>query len=71
MVLQIKNIKNSNYCTDVAVFFVTGSQRSFVTVSVRKNLKLQTLRKEKMVFQVFGQNDKKVKEVDIVQINYK
>ena len=39
--------------------------------SVGKKLKLPTLRKETMIFLVFGQNDNKVKEVDIVQIKIK
>ena len=38
MVLQIKNIENSNYCTDGTVLFDTRSQRSFATESVRKRL---------------------------------
>ena len=38
MVLRIKNIENSNYCTDGTVLFNTGSQRSFVTESVWKRL---------------------------------
>ena len=38
-VLRIENIENSNYCTDGTVLFDTGSQRSFVTESVRKKLK--------------------------------
>ena len=71
MVLRIENIENSNYCTDSAVLFDTGSQRSFVTESVMKKLKLSTLRKETMIFQVLGQNDNKIKEVDIVQIKIK
>ena len=36
-VLRIKNIENSNYCTDGTVLFDTGSQSSFVTESVRKS----------------------------------
>ena len=67
-VLQIENIENSNYCTDCTVHFNTCSQRSFVTENVSKNLKLSTIRIETMIFQVFGQNNNKVKEVDIVQI---
>ena len=70
-VLRIKNNENSNYCTDGTVLFDTGSQRSYVTESVRIKLKLPTLRKETMIFQVFGLNDNKVKEVDIVQIKIK
>ena len=70
-VLRTENIGNSNYCTDGTVLFDTGRQRSSVTESVRKKLKLPTLRKETMSFQVFGQNDNKVKEVDIVQIKIK
>ena len=70
-VLRIENIENSNYCTDGAFVFNTGSQRSFITESARKKLKLPTLRKKTMIFQVFGQNDNKVKEVDIVQIKIK
>ena len=71
VVLRFQNIDNSNYCTDGAVLFDIGSQRSFVTESIRKMLKLPTLRKETMIFQVFGQNDNKVKEVDIVQSKIK
>ena len=59
-VLRIGNIENSNYCTDGAVLLDTGSQRSFVTESVRKKLKLPALRKEIMIVQVFGQSDNKV-----------
>ena len=70
-VFQIENIENSNYCTDGAVLFDTGSQRSFVTESVRKRLKLPTLIKATFGFQAFGQIDKKVKEVDIAQIKIK
>ena len=70
-VLRTENIGNSNYCTDGTVLFDTGRQRSSVTESARKKLKLPTLRKETMIFQVFGQNDNKVKEVDIVQIKIK
>ena len=57
--MQIVKIENSNYGTDGAILLNTDSQRSFVTESVRKKLKLPTLRKETMVFQVFGQNDTK------------
>ena len=71
-VLQIENIDNLNYWTDDTVLFATGSQRSFVTESAGKRLKLPTLKKETMIFQVFRQNDNsKVKEVDIVQIKTK
>ena len=70
-VLRIENIKNSNYCTDSTVLFDTGSQRSFVTESVRKKLKLLTSRKETMIFQFFRQNNNKVKEIDILQIKIK
>ena len=42
--------------------------RSFVTESVRKKLKIPTLRKETIIFQVFRQNHNKVKEIDILQI---
>ena len=61
-VLRIENIENSIYCTDSAVV-----QKSFVIESFRKKLKLLTLRKETMIFQVLRQNNDKVKEVDIVQ----
>ena len=70
-VLRIENIENSNYCTDGRVLFDIGSQRSLITESVRKRLKLPTLREETMIFQVFEQDDNKVKEVDIVQIKIK
>ena len=40
-VLRIENIENSNYCTGGTVLFDTGSQRSFVTESVREKLKLE------------------------------
>ena len=70
-VLWIENIKNSNYCTDGTVLFDNGSQRSFVTESVRKKLKLLTSRKETMIFQFFRQNNNKVKEIDILQIKIK
>ena len=70
-VLWIENIENSNYCTDRTVLFNTGSQRPFLTESVRKKLKLPALRKETTIFQVFGQNDNKGKEVNIVQIKTK
>ena len=56
-VFQIENIENSNYCTDGTVLFDTGSQRSFVTQSVRKKLKFSTLSKDTIIFQVFGQNN--------------
>ena len=51
-VVQIENIEDSNYCTDIAVLFNTGSKGSFVTESVRKKLKLPTLITETMIFQV-------------------
>ena len=69
--MRIKNVENSNYCTYGTALFDTGSQISFVTESVRKKLKLPTLRKETTIFQVCGENDNKVKEVDIVQIKIK
>ena len=69
--MRIENIENSNYCTDGRVLFDIGSQRSLITESVRKRLKLPTLREETMIFQVFEQDDNKVKEVDIVQIKIK
>ena len=69
-VLQIKNIENSNYCTDGAILFDIGSQRSFLT-ELTKNLKLLTLRKVTMIFQVFRQHDNKVKDVDILKIKIK
>ena len=71
MVLRIENIEISNYCTDGAVLFSTGSQRSFVTESVGKKLKITTLRKETMIFHLFRQNDNKVKDVDTVKLKIK
>ena len=44
---------------------------TFVIGSVRKKLKLPPLKYETMIFRVFGQNDNKVKEIDIVQIKIK
>ena len=70
-VVQIENIEDSNYCTDIAVLFNTGSKGSFVTESVRKKLKLPTLITETMIFQVLGQKNNKVKEYDIVEIKIK
>ena len=70
-VLQTGNIENSNYCTDGAVLFGTDSQRSFVAELVRKKLKLSTLRKKSMIFQVFRQNNNNVKELDFVPIKIK
>ena len=64
--MRIENIENSNYCTDGTVLFDTGSQRSFVTESVGKRLKLPTLGKKTMIFQVFGQNNNKVKKKSIL-----
>ena len=71
VVVQIENIEDSNYCTDIAVLFNTGSKGSFVTESVRKKLKLPTLITETMIFQVLGQKNNKVKEYDIVEIKIK
>ena len=52
-------------------FLDTGSQRSFVTESVWKKLKLPTLRKETMIFQVLDKAITRFKEVNIVQIKIK
>ena len=61
-------IENSNYCTDGTVLFYSGSQSSFVTESAGKKLKIPTLRKETMIFQVFGQNDNIPKYAQVSKI---
>ena len=68
-ILKIQIIVQTAQFFSTLVIF-TG-QRSFLTEPVRKKLKLPALRKETMIFQVFGQNDNKVKEVNIVQIKIK
>ena len=50
------------------VIFDSGSQRSFVTEQLRNKLKLQTLRKEKMILKGFGNKTEKIQTVDIVQV---
>ena len=44
-----------------------GSQRSYVCDSVRRDLGLPTIRKEKVIIKTFGQNNTTQKEIDVVQ----
>ena len=53
------------------IMFDTGSQRSYVTSSLRRRLNLPTLRKDKIVIQTFGNKYSKARDVDIVQLKVK
>ena len=50
------------------MLFVTCSQRSYVTNDTRTRLNLPTIRKEKLIIQTFGNNESKLKNVDIAQM---
>ena len=56
-IVGIGNPEKSQYSTEDRVFLDTGSQRSFITKSVRGKLELATFWKESVISQTFGRND--------------
>ena len=67
----ILNIDESQSLTS-RILFDSGSQRTYVTDNVRKQLKLKTIRKENIMIKTFGQiNDSEMKSLDVVQFKVK
>ena len=65
------NIDESQSLTS-RILFDSGSQRTYVTDNVRKQLKLKTIRKENIMIKTFGQiNDSEMKSLDVVQFKVK
>lgn len=64
---RIFNTNSDNVCLS-RMLFDTGSQRSYISMNVRKRLKLKKVRTERVVIKTFGEsNNSKVSNLDVVQ----
>ena len=63
--------ENSNRSTPVRVLFDNGSQRSYVTDSLRARLGLKADKKEKVKLNTFGETRYKSQDCDIVVLRLK
>ena len=56
---------------ETRLLFDSGSQRTYISEHLRKELKLPTIRQEKILIKTFGQTDFSAKLVDIVVVKIK
>ena len=61
---------DNNKLDNVPLLFDCGSQRSYVSDKLRKQLKLPTLRSEKISVNIFGNKQSVTKMVDVVQLKF-
>ena len=55
-------------CLTTRNLFDSGSQRSYITQSLRDKLGLKTVRKERLILRTFGRSESVVKSLDVVKL---
>ena len=63
---NVSNLTSNPISEDVHIIFDSGSQTTYVTDSLRKRLKLQTMRTERIIINTFGNDEIKAQDTDIV-----
>ena len=63
---NVSNLTSNPISEDVQIVFDSGSQRTYVSDSLRKRLKLQTIRTERIVINTFGNDEIRAQDTDIV-----
>ena len=58
----------SSSFTSTRILFDSGSQRSYVSEELAKELQLKPVRQEKVVIKTFGKNESQVQLLDVVQV---
>ena len=58
----------SSILLNARILFDSGSQRSYITQSLRDKLKLQTVRTERLILRTFGHSESVVKTLDVVKL---
>ena len=59
------------YYKKIRIMFDSGSQRTYITSSLRNQLRLPKLRNEHLIIQAFGGTENNVEKVDVVQLKLK
>jgi len=62
-----RSLSSDTPCLNTRILFGSGSQRSYITQSLREKLGLQTVRKERLIFRTFGHSENVVKSLDVVK----
>ena len=53
---------------DARILFDSGSQRSYITENLKNELKLETVRTERVILRVFGQSESSARSLDVVNL---
>ena len=64
---QIYDVNSERFVMS-RLLFDTGSQRTYITDSLRRRLKLKAVRRENIIIQTFNSTESELREVEIVQI---
>ena len=67
-VVCVSNVEDYETSTFSRVLFDNCSQRRYITASLKKKLKLRTIRKEHILIQSFVSDEGHVEELDVVQL---
>ena len=68
---QVTNVQNHTQSAFVRLLFDGGSQRSYVTQTLKEKLHLPVIRNEKLVVSTFGATECYPKNLDVVQLRVK
>ena len=69
---MVGGINTDETWTTTRILFDTGSQRTYLTESLRKHLKLETIRTENVIINTFGtSHESKLETPDAVQLKIK
>ena len=67
-VVCVSNVEDYETSTFSRVLFDNFSQRTYITTSLKKKLKLRTFRKENILIQRFASDEGHIEELDVVQL---
>ena len=56
------------YMSNARLLFDSGSQRSYITKSLKGCLKLRCVRKERLIIKTFGVNESCLEDIEVVQL---
>ena len=67
VVVCVSNVEDYETSTFSRVLFDNCSQRTYITTSLKKKLKLRTISKEYILIQRFASDEGHIEELDVVQ----
>ena len=67
---SVSNLEKNSVTTDVQVIFDSRSQRTYLNEALCERLKLPVIRSERIIVEIFGNNEFQARDVNVVLIKF-